>query len=347
MNRPPLLDALVGDAEIEACFSDTADLNAMLRIESALAGAEAACGLIPVEAASDIAAACAAFRPDWDALAAGLARDGVVVPEFVCQLRATVGAPHATHVHHGATSQDIVDTSLMLRLKTVAGLLDHRLADVLAALTALAARDGGMILMAHTRMQRALPFHATSKIESWTAPLERHRARLAELGPRLFVLQLGGPVGTRAEFGERGDVVAAAMADRLGLGAAPCWHTQRDRIAEFGAVLSLISGGLGKLGQDVALMAQNEIGAVMLAGGGASSSMPHKQNPVLAEVLVTLARFNAGLLGTLHQALVHENERSGSAWTLEWLVLPRMVVTTGAALRKARDLLAGLRFTAR
>ena len=97
----------------------------------------------------------------------------------------------------------------------------------------------------------------------------------------------------------------------------------------------LLSGTLGKIGQDIALMAQNEVGEVRLATGGGSSAMPHKSNPVPAEVLVTLARFNAGLLGTLHQALVHENERSGAAWTLEWLVLPQMAVATGAGLSKA------------
>ena len=116
------------------------------------------------------------------------------------------------------------------------------------------------------------------------------------------------------------------MAERLDLALRPSWHSQRDRIGEFGSFLSLLSGTLGKIGQDIALMAQNEVGEVQLATGGGSSAMPHKSNPVPAEVLVTLARFNAGLLGTLHQALVHENERSGAAWTLEWMVLPQMVV---------------------
>ncbi|HVM82351.1 MAG TPA: lyase family protein, partial [Candidatus Binatia bacterium] len=121
-------------------------------------------------------------------------------------------------------------------------------------------------------------------------------------------------------------------------------HSERDGVAEFAGWLSLISGSLGKLGADVALMAQNEVGEVKLANAGGSSAMPEKQNPVAAEVLVALARFNAALVSGMHDALVHENERSGSAWTLEWMILPQMAVATGAALRQAEALLGTLSF---
>jgi 3-carboxy-cis,cis-muconate cycloisomerase len=194
-------------------------------------------------------------------------------------------------------------------------------------------------------MQQALPFTAGDKIDTWLQPLERHREALDNLAPRLLVIQLGGPIGTRGELKGHGDAVADAMAEILGLGFAPSWHSQRDRIGEFAAFLSLVSGTLGKIGQDVALMAQNEVGEARLASGGGSSAMPHKSNPVLAEVLVTLARFNAGLLGTLHQALVHEHERSGAAWSLEWLVLPQMAIATAAGLGKAQLLLERMSFS--
>ncbi|MET0744966.1 MAG: 3-carboxy-cis,cis-muconate cycloisomerase [Microvirga sp.] len=339
---PPLLSALVGDEEVEAFFSNEADLDAMLRAEAALAGAEAEAGLIEAAAAKRIAAACRDFRPDQARLAAGLLRDGVVVPEFVRQLREAVGEPHAGAVHRGATSQDIIDTSLVLRLMAAAAVLGGRIDGLAAALTGLKARDGAARLMAHTRMQRALPFTAADKIDTWLQPLLRLRARLDLLGPDWFALQLGGPVGTRGELDGRGDAVAAAMARSLSLRAAPAWHSQRDRIGEFGSWLSLVSGSLGKIGQDVALMVQNEVAEARLATGGGSSAMPHKSNPVPAEILVALARFNAGSLGTLHQALVHENERSGAAWTLEWMVLPPMVVTAAAGLRHARILVDNL-----
>ena len=339
-----LLSALAGDPEIEAAFTDAAEIAAMLRFETALAEAEAAAGLIPAAAAARIAAACADFAPDWPALRAGLARDGVAVPELVRQLRAAVGEPHAGSLHRGATSQDVIDTGLVLRLGPVLDVLDARLDALDAALAALSAREGVAPLMAQTRMQRALPFTAADKLETWRGPISRHRARLAALRPRLLRLQLGGPVGTRAELGAAAEAVAAHMAGRLGLADAPAWHAQRDGVAEFGAWLALVAGGLGKIGQDVALMAQNEVGAVRLAGGGTSSAMAHKSNPVPAELLVALARHAAGLSGTLQTALVHENERSGAAWTLEWLVLPPLVVTAGAALRTALSLVPNLSF---
>ncbi len=345
MRADTLLGSLAGDAEIEKLFSDRADLAAQLRIAAALAEAEAEHGLLATDAAAEVANACGAFVPDFDALAAAMARDGVVVPGLVRQLRAAVGDPHGKAVHCGATSQDLVDTSLVLRLAAAIAILEARLCGVAARLSALEERDGRRALMGHTRMQVALPILAADKLASWRAPLLRHRTRLSELKPRLLVLQLGGPVGTRAELGVRGEAIAATLAARLGLGAVPPWHAQRDGIGEFGAWLSLVSGSLGKIGQDVALLAQNEVAAVKLAGGGTSSAMAHKRNPVAAETLVALARFNAGMVGTLHQALVHENERSGAAWTLEWLLLPQMVVATGAALRLARRLLDDLSFT--
>lgn len=343
--RPyPLLKALVGDEAIGALFSDEAELSALLEAEVALARAQAEVGLIDKEAAQRIAEVSRSFRPDWDRLAEGLAQDGVVVPAFVKQLRAAVGEPHAKAVHLDATSQDIIDTALVLRLKSVIGIFGRRIADLVSALRDLRARDGKTELMARTRMQQALPFTAADKIDTWLQPLERHAENLESLAPRLLVVQLGGPIGTRKELLGHGDAVADAMAEILELGYGPSWHSQRDRIGEFAAFLSLLSGTLGKIGQDVALMAQNEVGEVRLAAGGGSSAMPHKSNPVQAEVLVTLARFNAGLLGTLHQALVHENERSGAAWTLEWLVLPQMVEAAAAGLSKAQALVTGMRF---
>ena len=339
-----LLQALVGNEEVEAFFTNEAEVSALLETEAALARAQAEVGLIGNEAALRIAEACRSFRPDWNGLAEGLAQDGVVVPAFVRQLRATVGEPHAKAVHLGATSQDIIDTALVLRLKGIVEILGRRMRDLAAALRDLRARDGAVTLMAHTRMQQALPFTAADKVDTWLQPLERHAELLENLAPRLLVVQLGGPIGTRSEMKSHGDAVADAMAEILGLGCGPSWHSQRDRIGEFAAFLSLLSGALGKIGQDLVLMAQNEIGQVRLASGGGSSAMPHKSNPVQAEVLVTLARYNAGLLGTLHQALVHENERSGAAWTLEWLVLPQMVVATAAGLNKAQALVTSMGF---
>ncbi|WIY53186.1 3-carboxy-cis,cis-muconate cycloisomerase [Devosia sp. YIM 151766] len=338
-----LLSALAGDAETEALLSDRAQLDAMLTVERALAEASADTGWISPEAAAAIAAATANFQPDWPELAAGMARDGVVVPALVRHLRRHVAEPHRAALHKGATSQDIADTALMLQVAKVLDLHEARLDALLARLAHLAGEWSGRQLMAHTRMQVALPTIWDAKLAAWSEPLQRHLRALSAMRRSLLVIQLGGPVGDRASFEGHGDAIAAGMASRLDLGLAAPWHTTRDPIVALGNMLALISGSLGKIGMDVALLAQNEIGALRLAGGGSSSAMAHKSNPVNAEVLVALARHNAGLAGILGQAMVHEYERSGAAWTLEWLTLPAMLVNTGAGLRLAVKLAGQLR----
>jgi 3-carboxy-cis,cis-muconate cycloisomerase len=321
----------MGDAEIVPLFSAAADIAAMLRFETALAHAQAEHGVIPGDAAASIASALSDFTPDMDALANGVASDGVVIPEFVRQLRRTVGGAASENVHFGATSQDVIDTSLMLRLKAATSVLAGRLASVIAGFNALQARDGENALMGHTRMQAAIPITVADRVQSWRAPLDRSAQRLGHFSAEGFAVQFGGAAGTLEKLGDKGADVRAALARRLDLADRSQWHSQRGGLAEFAGILSLISGSLGKFGQDVALLAEVG-GEIRLSGGGGSSAMPHKQNPVAAELLVSLARFNAVQLSAMHQSLVHEQERSGAAWTLEWLVLPQMVTATGVAL---------------
>jgi 3-carboxy-cis,cis-muconate cycloisomerase len=342
----PILSALLSDEEVSRAFSVEADLSAMLEFEKALASAQAAVGLISEDAAARIGEVCTSFSPDIAALREGTAKDGVVAPTLVKLLRQKVGDPHAAKVHFGATSQDVIDTSLILRLKPLMASFGARLDSLIEALRAVDAEQGGTPLMGRTRMQRALPITATDKLRGWREPLERHRDRLSELTQRVLVVQFGGAVGAREGLEDRGDAIAAGLARLLELNNGPCWHVERDRLAELSSWLSMVSGSLGKIGQDVAILAQNEIAEVQLSGGGASSAMPHKSNPVRAETLVALARFNATLLAGQHHALIHENERSGAAWTLEWLVLPQMLAATGASLRHASALCNGLRFVA-
>jgi len=337
-----LLSALAGDPEIEALLSDAAQLDAMLAFERALAEASAEAGIVSEDAETAIRSALDGFQPDWAGLEAGMAQDGVVVPALVKQLKSGLPEPHRAALHKGATSQDVTDTALMLQLAKVFDVYEARLTALLDTLDALAAEHGGKPLMAHTRMQVALPTTWGAKLSSWSEPLKRQLRALVSMRRPLLVVQLGGPVGDRGSFDGHGDAIAAAMARKLDLGLATPWQATRDPIVALGSLLAQISGSLGKLGMDIALLAQNEVGAVRLAGGGGSSAMAHKSNPINAEVLVALARYNAGLSGTLNQALVHENERSGAAWTLEWLTLPLMLVATGASLRLATLLLGQL-----
>ncbi|MCR4269312.1 3-carboxy-cis,cis-muconate cycloisomerase [Nitratireductor sp. ZSWI3] len=341
----PILSGLLGDEPLAHLFSARAEIDAMLRFEATLAEAERQEGVIPADAAEAIVALLATFSPDVPALRAGVARDGVVVPALVAELRAKLPETCRPHLHFGATSQDVIDTGLALRLKSACAILLERLATVSQSLALLEARDGAVEVMAHTRMQAAIRVPAARKIGSWRAPLERHAERLERARQAVEILHFGGAAGTLDKLGAKGPAVARHMAAALGLSLVDhVRHSERDGIAELASVLSLITGSLGKMGQDVALAAQSEIGEIVLSSGGGSSAMPHKKNPVAAETLVTLARFNATLLAGMHQSLVHENERSGAAWTLEWMLLPQMVVATGAALVKAGDLVDGISF---
>ena len=333
----PFLSGLFGDSEIVELFSARADIDAMVRFEKALAQAEAQAGIFADDVAEVIVSGLSEFAADMTALRHGVAKDGVVVPELIRQMRAAVAGQAADKVHLGATSQDVIDTSLMLRLKTAAEIIATRLGHLIDTLGDLASRDGHNRLTGYTRMQAAIDITVADRAASWTNPLERHLLRLETFAQNGFALQFGGAAGTLEKLGDNAGAVRADLAKRLGLADRPQWHSQRDGIAEFANLLSLVTGTLGKFGQDIALMA--ELGTqIRLSGGGGSSAMPHKQNPVNAETLVTLSRFNAVQISALHQSLIHEQERSGAAWMLEWLSLPQMVTATGASLLIAERL---------
>ena len=327
----PFLSGLLGDDEIASYFSIEADIRAMASFEAALARAEAAHGLIPADAARRIADA--AFSPDVSSLRSATARDGVVVPDFIKQLRTAVGEEAAKSLHLGATSQDAIDTGLMIRLKAVAFLFAGRLSTITAGLDALDRQFGRNRLMGHTRMQAAIPITVSDRLNTWRAPLTTYRDRLTELS---FPVQFGGAAGTLDKLGPQAAAIRASLAQELGLTDAPQWQSGRLPIADIAGLFASMSGSLGKMGQDIALLAQAG-DEIEISGGGTSSAMAHKQNPVSAEVLVSLARFNATALSGIHQSLVHEQERSGAAWTLEWLLLPQMTMATAASLRLAAD----------
>ena len=326
----PLLSGLLGDEKMATLLGVEAELATMLQFEKALADTEAALGIVPAAAASAIGRVLDNFRPEIQALRDATERDGVMVPELVRQIRHAVGEPHSEHVHFGATSQDVIDTAMILRIRACIDLLEERLSALVVAFADLGHRFGDRPLMARTRMQAAIPISVADRVTSWREPLVRHHERLQSVRGSVLVVQFGGAVGTLEKFADKGAAIRAALARRLSLGDAPQWHSQRDRIAELANWLSLVTGGLGKFGQDIALMAQAG-DELQRAGGGSSSAMAHKRNPIDAEMLVTLARYNAVQLSGMHHALIHEQERSGAAWTLEWLILPQMLMAAGAS----------------
>jgi 3-carboxy-cis,cis-muconate cycloisomerase len=338
-----LFGKLFSDQEIAGLFADRARLERMLAVEAALARVEGRLGIIPWEAGERIATAAERFSVDPASLAEKTARDGVPVPALIASLREAVGDTDQGYVHWGATSQDIVDTAFVLIARDVITLLERRLVDLVQVMGRLAERHRKTVMPGRTRFQVAVPVTFGAKVAAWTAPLIRDLDRLEELRPRLLVVSLAGAAGTQSGLGRQGMAVESALAQELGLGVAiGPWHSARDSMTELAGWLALLTGTVGKIGADILLLAQTEIAEVRPVDGGASSAMPHKSNPVAAELLVTIARFNAGRVGSLYDAMVHAHERDGSAWMLEWLILPEMMVAAGAALAKAQELIGGL-----
>jgi 3-carboxy-cis,cis-muconate cycloisomerase len=347
MSVTPIDSALYGtlfsDPEIAEVFSDLATVRTMLEVEAALARVQGRLGIIPVDAAERIADVAASFEPDLAEIAAGTQTSGVPIIPLVTQLRAAVGGEAAAFVHWGATSQDIVDTGLVLRLRGVCGLLEDRIARLSKQLATLADGHRATVMAARTRSQQALPTSLGLKAAIWLSPLIDHAARLSEIRPRLLAVQFGGAVGTLAALGDRGIEVMEALGEELGLAvAAGPWHVQRDNMAEFTGWLSLVTGSVAKMAQDLILLAQSEVAEVRPGAGGGSSTMPQKSNPVACEAMVTAARANAALLSAMHQAMIQEQERGAPGWQLEWLILPQMAVSTGAALNHAVEVMGAL-----
>jgi 3-carboxy-cis,cis-muconate cycloisomerase len=344
-----LLDPLLGAPAVSAIFADRARLQAMLDFEAALAAAEARVGVIPAAAAPAIVGKCRAELFDAPALASAAARAGNLAIPMVKQLTALVAASDAEaarFVHWGATSQDAIDTGLVLQLRQALGPIEADLARLAEALAALAAAHKAMPLVGRTWLQQALPITFGLKAAGWLDAVERHRTRLAELKPRLLALQFGGAAGTLASLGDRGLAVAEALAQelQLTLPALP-WHSARDRVAELAAVLGLVDGTLGKIARDISLMMQTELGEALEPAGegrGGSSTMPHKRNPVACAVVLAAATRAPGLVATLLAAMVQEHERGLGGWHAEWVALPELVILTAGALTQLADMIAGL-----
>ncbi|WP_319533093.1 3-carboxy-cis,cis-muconate cycloisomerase [uncultured Cohaesibacter sp.] len=331
---------LFADAEIEEQFAAEALMARCLAFELELTRALRDQDVVEKTMADAALQAMETFKPDASLLGAGSLNDGLPVPAYVRALKAHVGVELSPAVHVGATSQDLLDTALVLGLREVSSILANRLERVINLLDQVQARFGDRPMMARTRMQAALPITVSDRLDTWLLPLRSHLESLPFVRQQIEQLQFGGAVGNRNALNDRGDVVAAQIANAFGLGnPAKAWHAMREPVVTYGDFLSKVTGSLGKMGMDICLMAQQGVSEIALKGSGSSSAMPHKQNPVLAEMLVTFARFNAVQVPALHHAMVHEQERSGMAWTLEWMVLPLMATTTGKALLHATSLL--------
>ncbi|WP_331694997.1 3-carboxy-cis,cis-muconate cycloisomerase [Pseudomonas sp. ZY71] len=344
-----LFDAYFTARNMREVFCDQGRVQAMLDFEAALARAEARVGLIPSSAVAPITAACNAGLYDFVALGEAIATAGNSAIPLVKALGKQIASTDAEaerYVHLGATSQDVMDTGLVLQLRQALELIESDLAQLADSLAVQAQRHAATPLAGRTWLQHATPVTLGMKIAGWLGAITRSRQRLRELKPRLLVLQFGGASGTLAALGEQAMPIAQALAEELQLTLPEQpWHTQRDRVVEFGAVLGLIAGSLGKFGRDISLLMQTEAAEVFepsAPGKGGSSTMPHKRNPVGAAVLIGAATRVPGLVSTLFSAMPQEHERSLGLWHAEWETLPEICCLVSGSLQQARLLAQGL-----
>ena len=340
-----LLGPLFATDAMRAAFSDEARLAAMLRAEAALARAEARHGLAP-ESLGDAIAAIPAGSLDAEAIGRRTAVAGVPVIPFVKAVQARLPPDLEPAFHKGATTQDILDTALVLQAREGLRIVAGEVAPILDALARLADRHRATPCVGRSYGQHAAPITFGFKVAVWLAGVAEVGADLPRVASRVLTAQLGGPVGTLAGLRRDGPAVARAFAEELGLGAAPiAWHVRRARVVELGTWLALLVGALAKMAVDVAALAATEVGEVAEPhepGRGGSSAMPHKRNPVSATVILAAHGAAKGHVVTLLDAMAGAHERPAGAWHSEWHALPALFGLASGALREARRLAEGL-----
>ncbi|RBY90780.1 3-carboxy-cis,cis-muconate cycloisomerase [Blastococcus sp. TF02A-26] len=344
-----LLDGTFARGAAAAAVSGDAWFRSLLAVEAALARAAASAGLVPTTAADAVTAACAdPGRLDLATVVARAADAGNPVPPLVRALTEAVGERDAVAVHVGATSQDVVDTALVLMSRDAIGAIDADLAAAAASAAELARAHRDDVVVGRTLLQQGLPTTFGLKAAGWLAALDGARLRLAEAVAGLPV-QYGGAVGTLAASGGAGVQVRAALAEELGLATtAVPWHTVRLPVADLAGALGTAAGSVATVAVDVVLLAQSEVAEVaeVSASRGGSSAMPHKNNPVAAISARACARRAPGLVATLFAAMEQEHERAAGAWHSEWPALTDLLVTVGSAASWLAESLASLRVSA-
>ena len=344
-----LLEPLFTTDSMREIFSDRHRLQGMLDFEAALARALARTGVAPESAVEPIVAQCRAdlFAPDVLAREAALA--GNLAIPLVKALTAAVAKSDpkaAGFVHWGATSQDAIDTGLVLQLRAALDLIQRELLQFSSTLARVAETHQATLLAGRTWLQQASPVTLGLKVAGWLDAVHRQQERIARARNEVSTLQFGGAVGTLAALGEKGPAVAVALASDLKLKVPSIpWHTHRDRFAEVATTLGLLVGTLGKVARDISLLAQTEIGEVMEpneSGRGGSSTLPHKRNPVGSAVVLAAAIRVPALVSVMLSAMVQEHERGLGGWHAEWETLPEIFLLTSGALAQMAHVVDGL-----
>jgi 3-carboxy-cis,cis-muconate cycloisomerase len=334
-----------GTAAIREVFSDAALVARYVEVEVALAKAEARCGVIPAEAAAEIAKRTDASALDFDLLRQETDVVGYPILPLVHQMVKQCGEA-GRYVHWGATTQDIMDTAVVLQIRAGLDIIEADIAELRGILANLSKRHRDTPMAGRTHLQQALPVTFGYKTAIWLAMFDRHAERLVQLKPRVLVGQFAGAAGTLASLGDKGLEVQQALCEELGLGVpVATWHVARDGFAEAINFLALITGSLGKIALDIMIMASTEFAEVyepFVKGRGASSTMPQKRNPISSELMLAAAKAVRQHAGLMMDAMVQDFERATGPWHAEWMAIPESFVLTAGALHQAKFALGGL-----
>ena len=341
------LKDLYGTAEMRLVFDDMHLLQMWLDVEKALAQAEAELGIIPASAAQEIARCAVAGELDTSRMKHLIDQTVHPIVPLIRVLQEACSGDAGEYIHWGATTQDIMDSAMILQAREAVGILDGRLSGLSDALGHMAAAYRDTIMPGRTHGQQALPVTFGYKAAVWLAEVERHRQRLQECRPRLLVGQLGGAAGTLASLGERGFQVQERMMQILGLGVPLItWHTARDGLAEFASLLGMMAATAGKVAREIINLQRTELAEAeepFNEGKVGSSTMPHKRNPMICEAILALSRLVMRSIPLALDAMIQDHERDWSSDHIEWAYLGEMCVMTDGALALLLRVLTGLK----
>ena len=336
-----LLKALLGEPEAEALFSTDRMLDNFNKFEMALTRALYQTDKITQPSHDNILSTISNFVPDIEDLIKATQVDGIPVPGYVRQLKKEIGTPYSSDFHLGTTSQDLMDTSLVMILPELSRIFHRNLEEIVGYLQSLEKKFGSEPLQGYTRMQPAKMITVGDRIASWREPLVKLKSTLTIVDKNCQILQLAGPVGNRGEWSGKATEIALLVGKELGLETIEHgWQTDRTVFCNYTDWCGNLVGILAKIGKDLTLMAQME--QIEFTGGGTSSAMPHKSNPIDPELLITFGHYLPLLAAGMHQSLMHEQERSGSMWTLEWIIFPQICALTSKSLKVTEGFLKSI-----